>query len=153
MTKEIPNPDTPIDVYLVIKDEKIQLTPREIKHLRRAVSKYDWSHHAKANPESTLMEKLILMGFAGKSLNRISKIDDKGKLTENEECLICKSKKVTIHHVIPAASPESSNHKTNLIFLCKPCHIQLHKQIVQELCEEYERQNARKLLQPLSSKD
>lgn len=135
MASQIPDPDKPVDVFLVVKGEQIQLTPREVKHLRRAVSHYDWSIHHQHDPKSVLLLKLEKMGWVGRSLTRISDIDKdtRKNLIEGQTCLICGSKNVTIHHIVPASNEHTTNHRSNLLFLCRGCHMSLHNKIIAEL--------------------
>lgn len=128
--------DKSVDVYLVIRGEKIQLTPREIKHIRRAVHHYNWN----IAKTTTLTKKLCKMGWIGVSLNRIANMtaEQKNEIKEKETCFICqKDKKLTIHHIIPATARSSSNRKHNLMVVCRKCHKELHDKIIQKLRKKH----------------
>lgn len=128
--------DKPVDVYLVIGDEKIQLTPREIKHLRRAVHHYDW----RIAKTTSLTAKLCKMGWVHVSLNRISDLTptEKANLRKKKRCFICEKEKVlVIHHRIPATAKSSSNRRHNLVVVCRKCHNELHDKIIQKLRKKY----------------
>lgn len=130
-----------VDVYFVVKGEKIQLSPVEIKHLRRCVHRYDWSIDKK-NDSSPLAIKLKRLGWRG-SLNRKPKVTHPEAVRERG-CQICGTPQnrnkdnIIIHHIIPASEKRGVNARHNLMGLCVSCHLELHKEIVSELRKSLE---------------
>lgn len=130
------NIDEEQDVYIISKGQKVSLTIREIKHLRRAIHQYDF----RRDKTSSLYDKLKKLGF-NHSMRRKPKMEKslRDKAVENG-CVVCGEndrEKLVVHHIIPSSARSSNNKQINVLCLCEEHHIELHEMIVDELGRKY----------------